>query len=171
MRSCFPASVFHFIKATISGTHSISQLKKTETNKSMKVFSFAPRWRWHERRKTHWTLKREDKSGEDQGFSTWGSTLLNFLKDKIRVGKKPGFSTLPNLFRFFLNCTIFYELPTLARLTSTIKKWLKKKKFDKIGSSFAWLSSCWYMFESIRLGSMDFELRFKDAIEQMSTRK
>ncbi len=28
-----------------------------------------------------------------------------------------------------------------------------------------------YMFESIRLGSMDFELRFKDAVEQMSTRK
>jgi hypothetical protein len=28
-----------------------------------------------------------------------------------------------------------------------------------------------YMFESIRLGSMDFELKFKDAIEQMSTRK
>jgi hypothetical protein len=27
------------------------------------------------------------------------------------------------------------------------------------------------VFESIRLGSMDFELRFKDAIEQMSTRK
>ncbi len=39
------------------------------------------------------------------------------------------------------------------------------------GQQTKFLGAGLWMFESIRLGSMDFELRFKDAIEQMSTRK